>query len=273
MGPRSAPHRVRCNLFRSRTCQDSRVSSVRYPPLITLPTVRPTLSVRERNEAYTRRFLAALATSTALALVATRLPFSGFAPDRVGWQVVKSDQIIALENVRFEEGLSHNPGIVFADIPPVLRESVVPIAPVNGEGIGDTQTEQPGTEAANPARNRIQRVERLVLAAAETMPEIKGGLGAYYINIQYPQSAIDAGVEGRLVLDFVVEADGRATNVEIYQSLHPMCDSAAVEALRKTVFMPGRSGGEAVAVKMRLPVLFQILNTDSSRQDSLSAAR
>ncbi len=215
----------------------------------------------------------ALATSTALALVITLLPLPGLTPDRVGWQVIKSDQIIALENVRFEEGLSQIPGILFPDAPPVIRESVVPVSPVDGAGIEDTQADRPGAESANPALSRVQRVERLVLAAAETMPEIKGGLGAYYINIQYPQSAIDAGVEGRLVLDFVVEADGRATNVEIYKSLHPMCDSAAVKALRKTTFMPGRSGGKAVAVKMRLPVLFQILNSTSSGQDTLTAPR
>jgi protein TonB len=230
--------------------------------------VRPSRSVRERNQAYTSRFLAALATSTALALVMTLLPLPSLGPDRVGWQVIKKDQIIALENVRFEEGLSQTPGIFFADAPPVPRETVVPVAPIEGSGNIDTQAEDPGTEETDAARSRVQRVERLVLAAAETMPEIKGGLGAYYINIVYPQSAIDAGVQGRLVLDFVVEADGRASNVEIYKSLHPMCDSAAVNALRKTLFMPGRSGGQAVAVKMRLPVLFQILNSPSSRQDT-----
>lgn len=238
-----------------------------------LHVVRSTRTVLERNEAYTSRFLTALAASTALALVISNLPIEGVTSDRVGWQAIKSDQIIALEDVRFEEGLSQIPGVVFDDLPPVIRESVVPLAPVNGAGIEDTQADVAGTEAAEPSRSRVQRVERLVMAAAETMPEIKGGLGAYYINIEYPQSAIAAGIEGRLVLDFVVEADGRASNVEVYHSLHPLCDSAAVRALRKTMFMPGRTGGEAVAVKMRLPVLFQILNPTVSREDTLAVPR
>lgn len=226
-------------------------------------------SVRERNEAYQSRFLWALAGSTLLALILANLPLPQLAPDRVGWQVIESDEIIALENVRFEEGLSAAPGMIFSDVPPVTREEIIPEAPT--DGTAEDQLDENTGEEAPAAASRVQRVERLVLAAAETMPEIKGGLGAYYINIQYPQLAIDAGIEGRLVLDFVVEADGRASNVEVYQSLHPMCDSAAVRALRKTVFMPGRSDGEAVAVKMRLPVLFRIMNRDGASSDSLSS--
>ncbi|NNE71418.1 MAG: energy transducer TonB [Rhodothermales bacterium] len=229
-----------------------------------------TQSVRERNEAYLSRFLAALAGSTLLALILVNLPLPQGAPDRVGWQVIDSNEIIALENVRFEEGLSAAPGILFSDVPPIVRDEVAPESPSEGALDDEVASEDPGTDVPR-SLSRVQRVERLVLAAAETMPEIKGGLGAYYINIKYPQLAIEAGIQGRLVLDFVVEPDGRATNVEVYQSLHPMCDSAAVQALRKTVFMPGRSGGEAVAVKMRLPVLFRIMQTGGSQSDSLSS--
>ncbi|MBO6576321.1 MAG: energy transducer TonB [Rhodothermales bacterium] len=232
------------------------------------PEHRP--SVRDRNEAYLSRVLVALVTVLLTGIVLVRLPWAPEAQNRVGWQVITSDEVIALENVRFEEGLSAAPGIVFEQpqertVAPVMADE--PVA-----GTEDGEEEEAEVESAGePQQNRVERMERLVLAAAETMPEIRGGLGAYYINIRYPQKAIDEGIEGRLVLDFIVEKDGRASDILVYQSLHPLCDSAAVQALRQTLFMPGRSGGEAVAVRMRLPVLFQIVPTAGSSPDSVGS--
>jgi protein TonB len=228
-------------------------------------------SVRARNDAYTSRLLAATALVVALAGVVANLPLKPAGGSRVGWQVLRPDEVIALENVRFEEGLSQLPGSIISDQPPIPTVDVPAETPVNGDD-GESE-EESGAEVQEAGPDRVLPVQRLVLAAAETMPEIQGGLGAYYINIVYPQEAVDAGVEGRLVLDFIVEADGRATEVTVYKSLHPMCDSSAVRALRKTLFMPGRTNGQAVAVRMRLPVLFQILNPGSNDPDSLSTSR
>jgi periplasmic protein TonB len=227
-------------------------------------------SVRARNEAYTSRLLAAMALVVGLAGILANLPIRPSDGSRVGWQVLRPDEVIALENVRFEEGLSQLPGSIISDQPPIPSADIPAETPVKGDD-GETE-EESGAQVEEAGPDRVLPVERLVLAAAETMPEIQGGLGAYYINIVYPQEAVDAGVEGRLVLDFVVEADGRATEVTVYQSLHPACDSSAVQALRKTLFMPGRSKGQAVAVRMRLPVLFQILDVGSNDPDSPSAA-
>ena len=68
---------------------------------------------------------------------------------------------------------------------------------------------------------------------------------------------IDQGIEGRLVLAFVVEPTGRPSDIEVLHSLHPLCDSAAVDALRKTRFIPGKQNGRVVRVRMRLPVRFR----------------
>ena len=228
---------------------------------------RPT--VRQRKEAYVTSMLVALIAAECLVLLLVRVPLRT-DDSRVGWQVIRTDEVIALEEVRFEDGLSAAPGIVIPDLPPVVVPPAdQPEAPTEGDGSTGEDPEE-GVEETAP-RNRVQRLERLVLAAAETMPEIRGGLGAYYINIEYPQPAIDAGIQGRLVLDFVVEPDGHASEIQVYQPLHPLLDSSAVRALRKTVFMPGRSGGEAVAVRMRLPVLFQIMG--SAKSDSLGSGR
>lgn len=99
-----------------------------------------------------------------------------------------------------------------------------------------------------------------ILEFAEEAPELVGGLPGLYLHIRYPQAAIDRGIQGQLVLRFVVEPDGRVSEIVVEKSLHPLCDSAAVRALREVAFMPGRQNGEAARVRMRLPVRFRLVS-------------
>ena len=103
-----------------------------------------------------------------------------------------------------------------------------------------------------------------VLNFVEHMPAISGGIGAYYIQIDYPEEAIMQGIEGLLVLTFTVNTDGSTSDVRVTQPLHPLCDSAAVRALRRTAFIPGQQDGRLVRVRMRLPVRFQLINVADS---------
>ena len=104
-----------------------------------------------------------------------------------------------------------------------------------------------------------------VLDHAEIMPKIRGGLGAYYILIEYPEEAIKQGIEGRLVLTFTVNQDGTTSDIRVSQPLHDLLDSTAVQALRQTRFIPGQHLGESARVRMRLPVRFELIeSTDST---------
>ncbi len=118
-------------------------------------------------------------------------------------------------------------------------------------------------EALKATARELELKSLAVLDVAELMPNIEGGIGAYYINIDYPQKAINQGIEGRLVLHFVVEPDGGTSGVNIHQSTHPLLDSAAVQALRRTSFIPGHQNGQPVRVRMSLPVSFEIINVPS----------
>ena len=102
-----------------------------------------------------------------------------------------------------------------------------------------------------------------VLDFVDSMPSIEGGLAAYYIHIEYPEEARMRGIEGRLVLRFVVEPDGSTSDISVFQPLHPLCDSAAVQALRRTSFIPGQHRGQRKRVRMQLPVRFMLVNRDS----------
>jgi protein TonB len=78
-------------------------------------------------------------------------------------------------------------------------------------------------------------------------------------NLKYPVLAIEQGIEGRVVLRFVVGPDGSVSRVEIQRSLEPSCDREAVRVVKNMPkWIPGKKNGEAVYVYYTLPVLYKL---------------
>ncbi len=98
------------------------------------------------------------------------------------------------------------------------------------------------------------------------MPELIGGVAALQAALVYPEEARRDSVEGRVILRFVVTAEGASDQIEVARSVDPRLDAAAVEALRAARFTPGRQDGRAVAVRMTLPVSFVSSASQSQRR-------
>ena len=102
-----------------------------------------------------------------------------------------------------------------------------------------------------------------VFDVVEQMPSFPGGPQALFEylskTIKYPPVAEENGVQGRVVVSFVVERDGTISDVKIVKSVDPSLDK---EALRVTKSMPrwipGRQKGETVRVKYTVPVTFRL---------------
>ncbi len=80
-------------------------------------------------------------------------------------------------------------------------------------------------------------------------------------NIDYPQEAIDLGIKGRVTVRFVVEKDGRISNVSIATPLPgcKACDKAAKKVVEKMPsWKAGKNGGRAVRTWVTLPVKFEV---------------
>ena len=78
-------------------------------------------------------------------------------------------------------------------------------------------------------------------------------------NIHYPVDAIELGIEGRVVLRFVVQKDGKIGNVEVLKKLSPSCDREAVRVVNAMPpWIPGSQGKHAVAVYFTLPIQFKM---------------
>ena len=73
----------------------------------------------------------------------------------------------------------------------------------------------------------------------------------------YPQSAINAGIEGTVVVKIVVDKNGNVTDAEIFSSI-PQLDNAALQAARAKVFSPGLINGSPVYTIMNIPINFNL---------------
>ena len=103
--------------------------------------------------------------------------------------------------------------------------------------------------------------ENQIFSQAEHMPQLPGGVGEAAIPsailelIRYPEQVVGGDTQ----VSFVVEPDGRVTRPALLQSLGAATDEAILDAvLRLPRFEPGRQRGQAVAVRLRVPVSIEI---------------
>lgn len=106
-------------------------------------------------------------------------------------------------------------------------------------------------------------VENKVFDVVEQMPSFPGGPSALmqYLssNIKYPVVAQENGVQGRVVVSFVVERDGSITDVQVARSVDPLLDREAQRVVRSMPrWIPGKQNGQAVRVKYNVPVAFRL---------------
>ncbi len=82
----------------------------------------------------------------------------------------------------------------------------------------------------------------------------------------YPQSAIDAGVGGTVIVKVIVDKNGNVASAEIFRSI-PRLDNAALQTARNKVFSPGIVDGSPVSVEMNIPINFNLADVAVSYVD------
>ena len=115
--------------------------------------------------------------------------------------------------------------------------------------------------APEPPKHVVE--ETKIFTVVEQMPMFPGGDGALmgYLrdNIHYPTVAAENGVQGRVVVGFVVERDGSITDVNILRGVDPSLDREAMRVVKSMPrWNPGKQNGSAVRVKYQVPVSFRL---------------
>ncbi len=114
---------------------------------------------------------------------------------------------------------------------------------------------------AQPEPPKVE--ETKVFDVVEQMPSFPGGPTALmtYLsqNTKYPVVAQENGVQGRVVVSFVVERDGSITDVRVVRSVDPSLDKEATRVVKSMPnWIPGKQNGSTVRVKYNVPVSFKL---------------
>ena len=102
-----------------------------------------------------------------------------------------------------------------------------------------------------------------VFMVVEQMPEFPGGIQELMSflskNIKYPKAAQENGIQGRVIVQFVVEKDGTPTEFKVMRSVDPDLDAEALRVMKEMPkWKPGMQKGQVVRVKYTLPVTFRL---------------
>ncbi len=150
---------------------------------------------------------------------------------------------------------------VTEDPPPVQTEETPQISTTTQEGDGSDEIIIPDDAGNGVVETKAEEIFTFV----EQQPSFEGGEGEMmkFIqkHIQYPQMEKEAGVSGTCYITFVVEKDGRISNVNLLRGVSggPGCDKEAIRVVKMMPsWKPGKQNGRDVRVQFNLPIKFSL---------------
>ena len=85
-----------------------------------------------------------------------------------------------------------------------------------------------------------------------------------YANLKYPEDAVREGIQGRVMVDFIIDKDGKVTDVRVVRGVDPELDAEAVRVISASPkWRPGRMNGQKVRTSVTVPVEFRLKKKNS----------
>ena len=117
--------------------------------------------------------------------------------------------------------------------------------------------------------------EKVIFQVVEEMPQFPGGMGEAMKflakNMKYPVAAQQAKIEGRVIVQFVVEKDGSVSDVKVMRGVNSELDAEAIRVVSMMPkWIPGKQRGKAVAVKYTMPIMFRLQTPASEKEKNSS---
>ena len=187
--------------------------------------------------------------------------------------VVETGEIIEVAMINFEEEI----------IPITLQEKPVAPVPVEAKAVAEiikiveddaqieetiiASTEDTGevVEITNIENVVVEEPEKEeeIFQVVEAMPEFPGGMAELmkYLqkSIKYPSISQENGVQGRVIVQFVVNKDGSIVDPVVIRSVDPYLNKEALRVVKAMPkWKPGEQRGKTVRVKFTLPVQFRL---------------
>lgn len=209
----------------------------------------------------------------------------------LGLVLVLAAHFVAFEWTQYE---SEETGEILASVDLVLEEEVIPItmpekktippppqavtqaevlniveddAEIEETTIVSTEDQAEFVEITDDVPIVVEEPEKEeeIFQVVENQPEFPGGMVELmkYLqkNIKYPPVCQDQGIQGRVIVQFVVNSDGSIVDAQVVKPVNPHLDKEAIRVVNAMPkWKPGEQRGKKVRVRFTLPVTFRLSN-------------
>ncbi|MEX0747902.1 MAG: energy transducer TonB [Rhodothermales bacterium] len=197
-----------------------------------------------------------LVASLGLLVLAFRMDWS---PDTAFEISMQEQEQIKMEEVKQTQQVEQPPPPPKPPVPvEVPDDEILEDEALNLDAFLDLDAPIANTPPPPPPAEEEVEEEPEIFVIVEQMPELIGGLGSIQSKIKYPEIAKKAGVEGRVIVQFVVDESGGVVDPQVVRGIGAGCDEEAIRAVRQAKFTPGKQRGKPVKVKMSLPITFKL---------------
>ena len=146
-----------------------------------------------------------------------------------------------------------------------LKRDLVSKEPINDKSVSVTIDKSAQSES-----------NRLVFTSVEQVPEFPGGLTAFgnFLGrtIRYPADSREKGIQGKVIISFIVEKDGTLTNFKVVKGLENDINQEAIRVLNLSPkWTPGIQNGKLVRVAFSVPIAFTLVDTPSPQSSENNA--
>jgi TonB family protein len=129
---------------------------------------------------------------------------------------------------------------------------------------GNVETDSIKNQKVEPVELNNTTDEKFPFAVVEAKPKFQGGdqnTFSRWVNsqIKYPEAAIKDSIQGKIILQFTVDKNGKVKDVEVIRKVHPTLDAEAVSVIKSSpAWTSGRHKNKPVDVVFLFPVSFQL---------------
>lgn len=219
--------------------------------------MRPFKNKSNLKKNYTIHLEIGLILSLLIFLVAMKVPIR--EPSQQEIKLTEQQEVVNMEDMERTKQ---------EEKPPAPPRPAVPVEVPNDEVVTDQvlnidaelNLNESNKIPAPPPEKKKEKKEKEedFFVVVEQMPKLKGGLAKLQSKIRYPEMARKAGIEGRVVVQFIINEQGEVEDPKVIRGIGGGCDKEALRVVKQAQFEPGRQRGEPVRVQYSLPIRFRL---------------
>lgn len=180
-------------------------------------------------------------------------------------QSVTPEENVPVKNEKVEQIVKNEPKVNLPPLPESINKEESTYFALNESNnpLIEQKTETKQIAAAKtettapPTKKAPEEEEPTFFVAVEQMPELIGGLAQLQGKIKYPDIAKRVGVEGKVLVQALVDENGDVVSVKTLKGIGAGCDEEAMNAVKNSKFVPGKQRGKNVRVQVTIPIVFK----------------